>query len=173
MLIFKDGDIISLANTGDYDVIVHGCNCFSRQKSGLAPQMVKAFGTDTFEKEDSVYAGDINKLGTLDYNLLYLENGRWVRYPDEGGLWVTAKIYVVNAYTQYYYGKNHPDGKDKPINYIALSLCMEKINSIFAGKKILLPKIGSGLAGGDWDKILKIIKEKLTDCDTTIVNYKL
>ena len=48
---YINGDIIKLALTGEYDVVAHGCNCFCRQKSGLAPQMVKAFKTDKFPLE--------------------------------------------------------------------------------------------------------------------------
>jgi hypothetical protein len=33
-------------------------------------------------------------------------------------------------------------------------------------------KIGSGLAGGNWDRIEQIIKRELEDCLVTIVNYK-
>jgi O-acetyl-ADP-ribose deacetylase (regulator of RNase III) len=49
---------------------------------------------------------------------------------------------------------------------------MRKINSIFSGKHIGLPQIGAGLAGGDWNKIKKIIQDELKDCKVTIVIYK-
>ena len=45
----------------------------------------------------------------------------------------------------------------------------EKI--LFAGKKIGLPKIGSNLAGGDWNIIKEIIKKELKGCDVTVVIY--
>jgi len=34
-----------------------------------------------------------------------------------------------------------------------------------------LPKIGAGLAGGDWNRIKEIIKTELTDCKVTVVIY--
>jgi O-acetyl-ADP-ribose deacetylase (regulator of RNase III) len=49
---------------------------------------------------------------------------------------------------------------------------MRKINHRFKGKHIGLPKIGAGLAGGDWDRIKKIIQSELTDCIVTVVIYK-
>jgi O-acetyl-ADP-ribose deacetylase (regulator of RNase III) len=49
---------------------------------------------------------------------------------------------------------------------------MRKINHIFKGNHIGMPKIGAGLAGGDWDRIEKIIGTALKDCQITIVNYK-
>ena len=63
------GNLIRLAQQGEFDAVCHGCNAFCTQGSGLAPQMVSAFGTDKFVKEQSIYRGDINKLGTIDYEI--------------------------------------------------------------------------------------------------------
>ena len=67
------GDLISLTLKGAFDVIAHGVNCFCTQKSGLAPQMVNAFETDTFKLEHPKYKGDIRKLGNIDYKLFFQE----------------------------------------------------------------------------------------------------
>ncbi len=142
------GNLITLARNGDFDVIAHGCNCFCRMKRGIAPQMAEAFGCDHYPLEDSRYEGDVNKLGQIDF----LEN--------EFGLT------VVNAYTQYLWGTEL-----KPFDYDAFTLCMRKINSIFKGKRIGLPQIGSHLAGGDWELIKEIIKKELKDCKVTIVIF--
>ena len=37
------GDLISLALAGEFDVIVHGCNCFCVMGAGIAKQMFKTF----------------------------------------------------------------------------------------------------------------------------------
>lgn len=175
-----EGDLIKLAKEGYFDVITHGCNCFCTMGAGIAPQMAEAFGCDMFPKEllytneigldglihtvPSNNRGDINKLGTIDY-LTH------IRYkPDDVG--EPFSLSVVNSYTQYSYGKNHKDGVLKPIDYEALTMCMRKINHIFKGKRIGLPKIGSGLAGGDWNIIKEIIINELKDCDVTVVIYK-
>lgn len=150
-----DGDLITLAKEGKFDVIAHGCNCHSTMGAGIAPQMAKAFGCDLFEMER--IGSDVNKLGNIDYQYMF---------ADE------KKLAVVNAYTQYNYGRNHADGDAKPLSYEALTLCMKKINVLFAGKHIGLPKIGAGLAGGDWERIKFIIQRELQDCQVTIVNYK-
>ena len=147
------GDLIDLALKGKFDVIAHGCNCFNKQKSGIAKQMSKVFDTDAFELETDYY-GDINKLGQLEYE-------------DKGN-----DLTVVNCYTQYKYGKNHKDGDTNPRDYDAITLCMRKINHLFKGKHIGLPKIGCGLAGGDWNIVKKIIEHELKDCDVTVVIYK-
>jgi O-acetyl-ADP-ribose deacetylase (regulator of RNase III) len=79
---------------------------------------------------------------------------------------------VLNAYTQYKYGRNHADGDAVPVDYDAITLCMRKINHNFKGMHIGLPMIGAGLAGGDWEKIKQIIKRELKDCIVTIVILK-
>lgn len=181
-----DGDLIKLALQGEFDVIAHGCNCFCNQKSGLAPQMVKAFRTDDFNLEqvikttwdhyyddwyeqETTNKGDINKLGQIDYEPRYLHNGIALAHNPFIDGRSAPILTVVNAYTQYHYGLEK--GGKKPVDYLAIGLVMKKINHIFKGKKVGLPKIGAGLAGGDWQVIEGIIKTNLTDCDVTIVNY--
>jgi len=165
-----DGDLIKLAKEGKFDVIAHGCNCLSTMGAGIAPQMAKEFSCDVFDME--LWGPTIKKLGCIDYETLYWEDDKyWTKYPDEDGKWVSFKLTVVNAYTQHMYGRNHGDGLSRPFDYEAFTVCMRKINEIFSGKHIGLPKIGAGLAGGDWARIEKIIETELWACEVTIVNY--
>ena len=171
MINYVDGDLIKFAKEARFDVIVHGCNCMSTMKSGIAPQMAKAFGCDSFEMEK--WGPTIKKLGNIDYETLYWEDDKyWTKYPDEDGKWVSSKLTVVNSYTQYKYGRNHKDGDRAPFDYEAFTICMRKINHIFKGNHIGMPKIGAGLAGGNWNRIEHIINTELRDCEVTIVNYK-
>lgn len=167
------GDLITLANVGTFEVITHGCNCHCTMGAGIAPQMAKAFGCDRFDMEGEEHKGDINKLGTIDYELLYFSNWdkKFQKYPDDGDK-VLYKLYVVNSYTQYNYGANHADGVARPLDYDALTLCLRKINFRFKGKHIGLPQIGAGLAGGNWNRIKSIIQQELKDCKVTVVIYK-
>ena len=91
------GDLIQLANEFIFDVVTHGCNCHCTMGAGIAPQMAKAFGCDDFKMEDEEYKGDINKLGTIDYDRLYFSNRdqKYQRYPDEGYK-LLHKLWVVN-----------------------------------------------------------------------------
>lgn len=146
-----EGNLITLAKEGRFDVIAHGCNCFCRMKRGIAPQMAEAFGCDTYPLEHEKTRGNINKLGQINYGFPMLP-------------FVLA---VVNCYTQYQWGTEL-----KPFDYDAFTLCMRKINFIFKGKHIGLPQIGSHLAGGDWDKIKEIIQQELKDCKVTVVIFK-
>ncbi len=181
-----EGDLIKLAQQGEFDVITHGCNCHCVMGAGIAPQMAKAFGCDKYQMEDIKYRGDINKLGTIDYKTFVFAAG-----TSEFDIF-DFDLTIVNSYTQYNYGANHKDGVLKPIDYDALTLCMRKINNKFSGKRIGLPKIGAGLAGGLWDinelsqidiaqmeskgvivrDIKSIIMKELKDCDVTVVIFK-
>jgi O-acetyl-ADP-ribose deacetylase (regulator of RNase III) len=189
-----EGDLIKLATQGTFDVITHGCNCFCTMGAGIAPQMAETFGCDNFKmemlsymecdeegnewKEETDNRGNINKLGTIDWQKQYIwfkhpmskepvvMNHRTVGQPD------TQPIIVVNSYTQYNYGVNHKDGTFKPIDYDALTMCMRKINHQFKGKHIGMPKIGAGLAGGDWNQIEAIINHELKDMKISVVVYK-
>lgn len=153
-----DGDLIALAKKGEFDAIAHGCNCFCTMGAGIAPQMAKAFKADERALEGPKFKGSMNKLGMIDYGFVETEK------QDK-------KMAVINAYTQYGFGANHPGGDSNPLDYAALRLCLKKINHRFKGKLIGLPKIGCGLAGGDWDKVSQMIQEELIDCQVTVVNY--
>jgi O-acetyl-ADP-ribose deacetylase (regulator of RNase III) len=196
-----ESDLIQEALNGRFDVITHGCNTFNTMSAGIAVQMVKYFRTDLYPLEqtltdtgkDTGLKGNINKLGQIEYEDFFVGYDKGLRdqtpralnykrysYPSrkEGGLkddWVMIKdqLFVVNAYTQYRYGKNHPDGVYAPLDYEALTLCMRKINHTFKGQHVGLPYlIGCGLAGGKEEKVLQILKRELKDCDVTLVKLK-
>lgn len=158
------GDLIALAKKGEFDVIAHGCNCFCKQKSGIAKQMVEYFqtnyynGTDCgipfeeFALENPYTEGDINKLGQIEWEHRVVPSGK--------------HLYVVNCYTQYRYGK---DPKTVYLDYEALALCMRKINHVFKGQHLGIPKIGCGLAGGNWEVVEQILINTLKDIKVTVV----
>ena len=145
-----NGDLIELSLNNNFDVVCQGNNCFCVQGAGISVQFVKHFGTDTFDLEHIKYKGDKSKMGKIDYKYNNIYN-----------------LYVVNCYTQYYYGTKF----GIPVDYNAIRKCMKEINKTFTGKRIGLPRIGAGLARGNWSIIKEIIQEELIDCDVTIVNY--
>jgi len=141
---YVEGDLVKSAS--DYDVIVHGCNCFCTMGAGIA-KTIRDKWPEVYEVDCKTSRGDINKLGT--YTMC-----------DVGG------VIVVNAYTQYRYTGH------KPVDYDAIKTVMQRIKKDFAGKKIGMPLIGAGLAGGSWSKIESIISEELKGEDVTIVKFK-
>lgn len=51
-----------------------------------------------------------------------------------------------------------------PLDYKSLAVCLETLynNALIEKATVHMPKIGSGLGGGDWDRIENLIKEKMT-----------
>ena len=165
-----EGDLVSLAKKGKFDIVAQGNNCHIVQGAGLAPQFVKAFGSDKFPMEDPDYKGRINKLGTIDYQTGAVFDGKFEWTKDNNQF--EGSLTVINCYTQFMYGTNHTDGVSKPLDYEALTLCLRKINHIFKGKHIGLPYvIGCGLAGGDINTVIELIKKELCEMQVTMVKY--
>ena len=75
---------------------------------------------------------------------------------------VEKDTYVVNMVAQHDI-KPNKDGIP-PIRYKALSECLKQVNYIATrlGASIHAPKFGSGLSGGDWNKIEAMIEEIFT-----------
>ena len=138
-------DLIERFKLGDFDAIAHGCNCFCKMRSGVAKAVSDAF-PEANHIDYYTTKGDINKLGT--YTVVK----------------VLDKKYIYNLYTQYNYGY---DGK-LYLYYDALSLCFKKLNHTLKGLSLGIPKLGCGLAGGDWKIVKKIIEQSCPDLDITV-----
>lgn len=137
------GNLITLGKENHFDIIVHGCNCFNQMGKGLAKYIHESF-PEAYEADCKTERGDKNKLGT--YSMAIVDD-----------------LTVINAYTQYKYrGKNN-------IDYDAIRDVFKQIAEDFPGKSIGIPRIGAGLAGGDWNKIERIITEVMVDADITLV----
>jgi O-acetyl-ADP-ribose deacetylase (regulator of RNase III) len=145
------GDLIHLAKRGEFDLIAHGCNCFTTMGAGIA-KGIRAVFPEAFEADLATARGDRGKLGTCSHAEVVRND---------------LRIVIVNAYTQYDYR-----GSGTKLDYDALRGCMGWIKERYSGLRIGLPKIGAGLAGGDWLRIADIITEALPGEDVTIVEFK-
>lgn len=143
------GNLLDMAVAGDFDAIVHGCNCHCTMGAGIAKQIAKRFPL-AFDADKLTKYGDLSKLGT--YSSALIEKKK-------------TKFIIVNAYTQFrYWGIRNVD-------YVAIRSVFNKIHKNFNGFRIGYPKIGAGLAGGDWEIISKIIDEELDGQNHTLVIY--
>ena len=142
------GDLLALAQAGEFDVIAHGCNCHRVMGGGIAFAISRTW-PEVLDADCATLQGDRAKLGTCTEAVV------------EGG-----RLTVVNAYTQY----DHA-GLGPLVDYGAVRSCMAWIGKHHAGKRIGLPKIGAGLAGGDWARIEAIISRELAGEDVTIVVF--
>lgn len=61
----------------------------------------------------------------------------------------------------------------KPINYFALQTCLAQVRemALYTKASVHAPKIGSGLAGGDWATIETLIEQELTQKGIPVTIY--
>ena len=145
-----DGDLIKLALNGNFDVIIHGCNCFCTMGAGIA-KGIKAEFPEAFKADANTEKGSKEKLGTYSCATV-MRNGH--------------EITIVNAYTQHNWR-----GRGVKADYDAIQKVFASIKLSFSGKRIGYPLIGAGLAGGDWGIISNIISNQLADENHTLVKF--
>ena len=61
------GDLIELAKAGNFDVIIHGCNCQCRMGRGIALSIKQEF-EEAFLADFMTEIGDRTKLGNFTIN---------------------------------------------------------------------------------------------------------
>lgn len=132
------GNLLDMAENGDFDIIVQGCNCFNTMGGGLAREIRERYPVAATVDSETL-KGDYNKLG--NYTTAF-----------------TSKFLIVNAYTQF----NMSRGTDV-FQYTAFQLILEKLLYQFGDKRIGMPYIGCGLAGGDPDTIIPMIRDFAED----------
>lgn len=134
------GDLLSVTS----GMIVHGCNEKGKMSKGVALSIRK--------KYESVYYYYLMLKATEG---LCIGNVQYVR--------VDHNLTIVNAIIQRAYGDGHPE---RYVDYEAVYACFlkifnrAKIDKVFT---ISIPRIGSGLEGGDFSKVLDSIKKASTD----------
>lgn len=142
MLHYVKGDLFR----ADEEILAHGCNCKGGFGSGVAAGMAH-----NHRKARDQYLSKHNNEGWTLGDVQFVNSGR---------------KWIANCATQEAYlprGVQHAD-------YDAIRICMLKVKD-FAQKnslRIAIPKIGAGLAGGDWNIIETILKEVFSDYDITV-----
>jgi len=142
------GNLVELALMGEYDVIIHGANCFNTMGAGIA-KTIKETWPEAYRADLATKKGDMKKLGSFSSTTVSVNN---------------KNLTIINAYTQYMYGR----GRDF-FEYDSFSKILKKIKKEYSGKRIGMPFIGSGHAGGDPQRILDIIKTELNGENVQLV----
>lgn len=135
MLKHVTGDLIALAEQGEFDIIVHGCNCFNTMGGGIAAQIARQYPEAAWVDKRTT-KGDINKLAT---------------YTSVD----TGKFMIVNAYTQF---DMSYDGKKDVFEYDSFAVICRKLEHIGGNLRYGFPYIGMGLARGDKGHITAILE---------------
>lgn len=129
--------------------IAHGVNCKNKMGSGVAKALYEKFPA---VKEEYHALFDVLDLNRTKYDTI---------------LGITRKVFsgdkvIYNCFTQENYGY---DGK-RYVNYNAVARCFE---SVVRGLRdegnpiIAIPKIGCGLAGGNWEFMEQLINDTVGD----------
>ena len=139
MLKHTKGNLLDLAEAGDFDIVVQGCNCFNTMGGGIAREIRERY-PHVAAVDGKTIRGDYNKLGNWTSENVLLKNG-------------TVTFDIINAYTQY----NMSTGEDV-FEYAAFALILQKLEKAYGDKRIGLPYIGMGLAGGKRKVIMPMIE---------------
>lgn len=135
MVIDIKGDLLET----DCKVIAHGVNCQNAMGSGVAKLLFTKW-PKVKEKYHQAYKG-LGMLWLGDIHYVEVEPGK----------------HVINCYTQEHYGY---DGK-KYVSYDAIYDCFYTIAR--TENEIAIPRIGCGLAGGNWEVVKQIINDAVGD----------
>lgn len=161
-----EGNLLDMFDNGDFDVIAHGCNCLGVMGAGIALQIKNRYPMAFYHYIHLYETSGLN-LGDAQ-KVKYTENGRF------------QEIY--NLMTQYSIGIK-PNG-EFPFDIIAyqnaLEIMIKDIKSTYVEcetypVKVGIPRIGSGLAGGDAigiEQTTREIFEKHPEIELTIVDFK-
>ena len=133
MLKHAKGNLLDLAEAGEFDVVVQGCNCFNAMGGGIAREIAERYPMCA-------------QIDSMTERGEYMKLGNWTEF-DEG------RFKIINAYTQY----NMSTGQDV-FEYVAFELILQKLIHSYGNKRIGLPYIGMGLAGGDKERIIPMIE---------------
>jgi len=144
----RQGNLLRMFKQGHFDAIAHGCNCFHTMGAGIAGQIAKEFPAALTVDKQTKFS-DYEKLGT--FSMISTEYG-----------------IIYNAYTQY-----RPGREDTNRLYKAIRWAFSNIDDMALGidPVIGIPKIGAGIAGGDWTIIEKIINDVTFGAQIVVVEW--
>lgn len=149
------GDMVKHAQSENhFDAYAHQCNCFCRMGRGIAPQLAEAFPEVRVADNNTYDIEPDNKLGSITIA------------ETEGPV-------IYNAYGQLHW-KHYPVAPGRNTDYGALANALVKIRRDMQSKGLRtlgLPKIGCGLAGGDWFKVREIIAQVFDSYDIAVTVF--
>lgn len=143
------GDLVEMAVKGDFDVVIHGANCFQTMGSGIALQLRKVFPLIASADGMTGY-GDIFKLGDYSYAVEEARNAH--------------QFIIVNAYTQYHPG---PDFHAWALQSVLYKLC--KVRHLNKQTLVGVPWIGCGIGGSSPSVVGPIFEDFAQFVNLTVV----
>ena len=141
MLKHEKGNLLDLAEQGEFDIVVQGCNCFNTMGGGIAREIRERY-PDVAAVDTKTKKGDYNKLGNWSEHMAIARH----REPQ-------SYFTIINAYTQY----DMSTGEDV-FEYDAFRLILQKLAHTYPKGNFGFPYIGMGLARGDSEAILSMLE---------------
>ena len=153
------GNLLDLAEAGEFDVIIHGCNCFNTMGGGIAREIRERY-PEVATVDSKTVSGDYSKLGNWTKETVIRKNG-------------SVQFIVLNCYTQY-----RSSGAHDVFEYTAFQLILQKLEQLYGNRKLGLPHIGMGLARGNKERIMAMIEDFANKVSAkggsvTLVKYSL
>lgn len=137
-IMYKTGNLLDATEP----FILHGCNAQGKMNSGVAKAI-----RDKYPSAYNVYIASIPRGGMTLGRVTYAEQ-------DDGHT-------ILNGIIQEFYGY----GGRQYVSYEAIKEIIKGVDFLCQKcdqRFVAMPKIGSGLGGGDWDVIAAIIEEEST-----------
>ena len=158
-----EGNLLDMFEEGKFEVIAHGCNCIGVMGGGIAFQIKNRFPVAFYRYMQRYESSGLN-----------LGDCQLVEYD-------TNKKVIFNLMTQYFttYSNNGVPPFDIIAYQTALETMIKQLKDYFNEDdfpviRVGLPRIGSGLAGGDVIGIEQVTREVFKDEDRielTIVDF--
>lgn len=157
MIEYRGGNVVNAWLRSEVRCFAHQCNCFNTMGAGVAKE-VKQKIPALYQCDQQTNKGDRQKLGTCSVIL-----SRCSADP--------SYKFAFNLYGQFHYGfgrqQTDYDALRKAIQHMKRTL-----GSFAYEGDVGIPRIGCGLAGGDWGVVSKIIEEELCPYYKVIVYSK-
>lgn len=153
------GDLLA----SDCTVLAHQCNCHCVMGAGLAKAIKTAY-PEAYYADLLTIPGDRTKLGSFTCGLVGSQR------PDQ----IPERI-IYNLYGQFGFGSGlQTDYDELALSLFAMRNHLSGLQCLFPSfpVKIGMPRLGCGLAGGDWLKVKPLIEQAFPGTDVHVWSLK-
>lgn len=149
---------------------------------------VKGDATNPLHEGHKIIAHICNDTGGWGAGFVLCLSKRWSKPQEDYLEWFNSKKGFVLGEVQFVNVQNdisvanmiaqrdiEPINNVPPIRYDALKKCLAKVAkfALQNSSSVHMPRIGCGLAGGEWEKVENIIKQTLLDANVDVFVYDL
>lgn len=169
MINYVTGDATAPVGSGDM-VIAHICNDQGVWGAGFVMALHKKWPTLRSLYQRAMHSKPVGgTAGQIEgYFLAGLKLGdvQWLVAERDGD----QRLTIANMIAQ----RMVPDDEGKLVDYAALEACLENLHDgLLDGESVHMPRIGTGIGGGKWEPIEKLITENLVDLGVSVTVYDL